>query len=103
MSDEFELSDDQRAKLLSFIVRFDQLYGDGDFDAQAEWSTAELLALSLRAAEILGYSGQDLEQFFAKEFDVAGLGESEVINDMLVCAMMVDVEHRIRVAAGGRN
>ena len=103
MSDEFELSDDQRAKLLSFIERFDQLYGDGDFDAKAEWSTPELLALSLRAAEILGYSGQDLEQFFAKEFDVAGLGESEVINDMLVCAMMVDVEHRIRVAAGGRN
>jgi hypothetical protein len=101
MSDE--LSDDQRAKLIEFIMRFDQIFGDGDFDAKAEWSTPELLALSLRAAEILGYSGQDLEQFFAKEFDVAGLGESEVINDMLVCAMLVDVEHRIRVAAGGRN
>jgi len=101
MSDE--LSDSQRTKLIAFIVRFDQLYGDGDFEAKAKWSTPELLALALRAAEILGYSGQDLEQFFAKEFDVTGLGESEVINDMLVCAMMVDVEHRIRVAAGGRN
>jgi hypothetical protein len=101
MSDE--LSDDQRARLLAFLERFGQLYGDGDFDAKAEWSTPALLALSLRAAEILGYSGQDLEQFFAKEFDVAGLGESEVINDMLVCAMMVDVESRVRAAAGGRN
>jgi hypothetical protein len=102
MSDEFELSDDQRAKLLSFIERFDQLYGDGDFDSEVEWSDPELLALGLRASEILGFEGDALEQFFAKEFDIAGIGKGD-LETMLAIAMCVDVENRIRVAAGGKN
>jgi hypothetical protein len=32
MSDDFELSDDQRGKLLRFIVRFDKIFGDADLD-----------------------------------------------------------------------
>jgi hypothetical protein len=100
MSDE--LSQDQRAKLFSFVEQFDAIFGDDDFDRNAEWSTPELLALGLRAAEILGYSGQDLEQFFAKEFDVAGVTEGD-LDTMLAVAMQTDVEKRIRCAAGGRN
>jgi hypothetical protein len=102
MSEEFELSDSERGKLLAFIKQFDQVFGDADFDAKAEWSTPELLALALRAAQILGYQGDALERFFAKEFDVAGVTEGD-LDTMLAVAMMVDVEHRIRVAAGGRN
>jgi hypothetical protein len=102
MSDEFELSESQRTKLLNFIEQFDQLYGDADFDVKAEWSTPELLALALRAAEILGYQGDALERFFCKEFDVAGV-TGNILGVALACAMMLDVENRIRAAAGGRN
>src|SRR5882762_11071975 len=99
MSDEFELSDDQRGKLINFVARFDQLHGDGGFDVKAEWSDAELLALALRAAEILGFEGEALEQFFVKEFGVAGV-TGDTLGVALACAKMLDVELRVRAAAG---
>jgi hypothetical protein len=102
MSDDFTLSADQRTKLLTFISRFDQIYGDADFDVKAEWSTPELLALALRVAEILGFEGEHLEQFFCDEFGVAGMTDG-ALGDMLAIAMSVDVESRVKAAAGGRN
>jgi len=102
MSDEFELSDDQRGKLINFVARFDQLHGDGGFDVKAEWSDAELLALALRAAEILGFEGEALERFFVKEFGVAGVTKGD-LEPMLAVAMIADFEKRLRCAGGGKN
>ena len=101
-SEDLTLSDDQRGKLLEFVAQFDLLYGDADFDCQAEWSDAELLALALRAAEILGFEGDALERFFCDEFGVAGITEGD-LGTLINIVTVADVENRIRAAAGGRN
>jgi hypothetical protein len=98
-----ELSSEQREKLLEFIEQFDQCYNDGSFDKGAQWNDAELLALGLRVAEILGFEGESLERLFYDEFGVSGMGDEGAIGDMLAIAMRVDVENRIRCAGGGRN
>ena len=52
-----KLSNDQRVKLLAFIERADSIIGDGSFDPGAEWTDAELMALSLAICTDLGIPG----------------------------------------------
>ena len=42
MSDEFQLSELQRYKLLAFISRADAVIGNGSFDPQEEWGDCKL-------------------------------------------------------------
>ena len=100
--EEFELSDWQRARLLGFIERFDSCYSDGSFDKDAGWSDVELLVIALRAAGILGYQRESLEQLFRDEFNVEGLTEG-VLSTALSIAMMADAEQRLLCACGGKN
>jgi hypothetical protein len=98
-----ELSSEQREKLLEFVEQFDQCFSDGSFDKDYAWPDVELIALALRVAEILGFEGETLEQFFCNEFGIAEMGAPGALADMLAIAIRYDVEERIRVAAGGRN
>lgn len=100
--EEFALSEEQRCKLLGFIERFDQCYSDGSFDASGQWNDIELIALSLRVAEILGYERESLEQLFRDEFNIVDVTEGD-LGTALSIAMMADIEQRIRCKAGGRN
>ncbi len=102
MSDEFKLSDLQRDSLLGFIVRADTVIGDGTFNSREEWSDPELIALALRAAQLLGYEGAVLNQFFEQQFGIADVTDDD-LGTWLAIIMMTDVENRIRAAAGGRN
>jgi hypothetical protein len=97
-----KLSTDQRAKLLEFIDRADAVIGNGDFDHSSEWQDCEIMALALRAAQILGYEGEGLEALFQREFGIAGVTEGD-LETCLAVLTLVDVERRIRVACGGRN
>jgi hypothetical protein len=96
-----KLSVDQRSKLLEFVVRADAIIGDGDFDRN-EWTDAELMALSLRSAQVLGYEGRRLESLFEREFGIAGVTEGQ-LGDWLAVLLLEDAERKILVAAGGRN
>ena len=96
------LSVDQRAKLLEFIDQADAIIGDGDFDRYAAWTDAEIMALSLRAAQVLGYTNERLEALFQREFGVSGVTEG-LLADWLAVILLADAERRIRVACGGRN
>jgi hypothetical protein len=102
MSDEFELSELQRDKLVAFITRADAVIGDGTFDPEADFSDPELMALSLKAAIILGYDGAQLEQLFHHEFELSGVTKGD-LSDRLAVVLLADVEERIRSSAGGRN
>jgi hypothetical protein len=98
------LSTDQRSKLLAFIERADAIIGDGDFDPDPDdaWTDAELMALSLRGAQVLSFSGERLEELFRVEFNIAGVTEGQ-LGDWLAVIMPLDAERRVLAAAGGRN
>jgi hypothetical protein len=97
-----KLSTEQRAKLLEFIDRAEAITGDHSFDCDDTWMDARLMPLSLRAAQVLGYTGWRLEELFCAEFGIAGVTEGQ-LGEWLDVAMMFDVERRILIAAGGRN
>jgi hypothetical protein len=96
VSDAFELSDQQRGKLLAFISRADASIGDGAFDPETASSSsdAELMALALKAATLLGYEGTHLEKLFQREFEIAGVTEGD-LGTWLDLVMLADVESRI--------
>jgi hypothetical protein len=96
------LSVDQRDKLLEFIWSAKQIIGDGDFERDALWKDCELMAFSLRLAQILGYTDGRLEALFQREFGISGVTENELA-DWLAVLLSADPERRIRCAAGGRN
>ena len=98
----FELLPWQRSKLLEFVHQFDRTYGDSSFNPQDEFSDAGLIALALRAAELLDFRGEALERFFEHEFALSGISQGE-LETMLSIALLVDAERRVRCAAGGRN
>jgi hypothetical protein len=98
----FELLDWQRTKLIKFVHQFDKTYGDSSFDPQEEFTDPEILALALRVAELLDFQGEALEQFFERQFGLVGINEDD-LGTMFSIAMLLDVENRIRCAAGGRN
>jgi hypothetical protein len=100
MSDE--LSDLQRARLLDFISQADAVIGDGSFNPREEWGDAELMAFSLRAAQLLGYEDSSLERLFEREFGITGITAGD-LGDWLAVIMMADVENRIRAMGGGKN
>ena len=100
--DLFELSQWQQWKLLDFIDRFDQTYGEGSFDPDADYSDPGLIALALRAAELMGFQDAEIEQLFETEFELTGLTGGD-LEKMLAITMLSDAEKRILVAAGGRN
>lgn len=97
-----KLSTNQREKLLNFIVRADAIIGEGEFNRCDAWTDAELMVLALRAAQILGYENECLEQLFCAEFGIAGVTEGQ-FGDSLCVAMLLNTEQRILIAAGGRN
>jgi hypothetical protein len=104
-----ELLDWQRSRLVEFVVQFDQIYGDNGFDSalpldfvDAEYTTPGLIALALRGAQLIGLEEAGLERFFEREFGLAGIGTCE-LKAVLSIAMLLDVEKRVRCAAGGRN
>jgi hypothetical protein len=101
-AEPFELLPWQRSKLTEFVHQFDRTYGDSSFDPQDEFSDPAIIALALRAAELLDFRGEALERFFEHEFALIGicLGELETV---LSIALLADSERRIRYAAGGRN
>ena len=98
----FELLPWQRSKLLEFVHQFDRTYGDSSFNPQDKFSDAGLIALALRAAELLDFRGEALERFFEHEFALSGISQGE-LETMLSLAMLIDAERRICCAAGGRN
>jgi hypothetical protein len=89
-------------KLIEFVMQFDLTYGDGDFDPAADYSDPRLIALALRAAQLMGLGEQELEQFFEQEFGLAGL-TGDHLETILAITMLIDAENRVRCAAGGRN
>jgi hypothetical protein len=95
-----KFSTNQREKLFEFIGRADAIIGEGSFDSQDTWTDAELMALSLRVAQILGYENQRLEELFSGEFGLSGVTEGQLA-DWLTIIMLVDLERRIKVACGG--
>jgi hypothetical protein len=97
-----ELLDWQRSRLVEFVVQFDLIYGEGDFASDAEYTTPGLIALALRGAQLIGFEGAWLEQFFEHEFGLAGTNDGE-LETALSLPMLLDVEKRVRCAAGGRN
>jgi hypothetical protein len=101
-AEPFELSQRQQWKLLDFIDRFDQTYDEGSFDPDADYSDPGLIALALRAAELMGFQDAELEQLFETEFELTGItgGKLETVLSM---AILIDAERRVRCAAGGRN
>ena len=96
------LSGTQRAKLIAFLSRADAITGNEDFDCYNEWYDAEIIARGLRVAQTLGYEGERLEELFRREFGIAEVNKNQLAGWLAVLAL-VDVEERIRVAAGGRN
>jgi hypothetical protein len=97
-----KLSADQRAKLLEFIDQADAIIGGGDFNRYDAWTDTEIMALSLRAATVLGYENEHLEALFQREFGIAGVTEG-LLGDWLAVILLADAERRIRVACGGVN
>ena len=97
-----QLSAGLRGRLLEFISQSDQIIGDGDFDRSREWQDCELMALALRAAQILGYENERLEELFRDKFGIGGVTEG-LLGEWLAAVMRLDLERRILVAAGGRN
>ena len=95
-----KLSPDQCEKLLTFIDQADAIIGEGDFDRGNAWEDCEIMALALRAAQILGFTNERLEDLFCREFGISGVTEGQLA-DWLAVIMLVDVERRIRCAAGG--
>ena len=73
-----KLSIDQRTKLLEFIDRAEAIIGDHSFDCDDAWMDAGLIACSLRSAQVLGYTGRRLEEFFCAEFGIAGVTEGQL-------------------------
>ena len=94
-----QLSLSQRETLLAFISRADAIIGNYTFTAQTD---AEILALSLRGAHILGYENDRLEELFRDEFWIVGVTEG-LLAEWLAVVMRLDFERRILVAAGGLN
>jgi hypothetical protein len=97
-----KLSDSQRAKLLEFIGRADAIIGDHSSPRYDEWTDAEIMALSLRVAQILGFEDGRLEELFSDEFGLSGVTEDQLA-DWLAVIMLADIEKKIKVACGGRN
>jgi hypothetical protein len=97
-----KLSTGQREKLLMFVDQTAQIIGKRFFDQYDAWTDAEILALSLRAAQILGYENESLEKLFRHAFGIADVTRSP-LGDWLAFIILVDTERRILLAAGGRN
>ena len=97
-----QLSAGLRGRLLEFISQSDQIIGDGDFDRFREWRDCELMALALRAALILGFEDNRLEELFRDKFGIGGVTEG-LLGEWLAAVMRLDIERRILIAAGGRN
>jgi hypothetical protein len=97
-----KLSVDQRSKLLEFIDRFGQTYGDGDFDPGADYSDPGLVALALRCSQMTGVGNQELEQFFEQEFGLVGITGGD-LGTMLALARLLDAENLVTHSAGGRS
>ena len=97
-----QLSAGLRGRLLEFISQSDQIIGDGDFDRFREWRDSELMALALRAALILGFEENRLEELFRDKFGISDVTEG-LLGEWLAAVMRLDLERRIMVAAGGRN
>jgi hypothetical protein len=98
----FRLLDWQQSRLVEFVVQFDRIYGDGDFNSGADYNDIELIASALRAGQLIGLADSELLDFFEHEFGLAGL-KGEVLQEVLEIAMILDLDIRIRCAAGGRN
>jgi hypothetical protein len=98
----FKLLEWQRSKLIEFVFQFDQTYGDSSFNPQDEFSVPALIAMALRAAELMNFRGEALERFFKDEFALVGISQGE-LETVLSIALLVDAERRVRCAGGGRN
>jgi hypothetical protein len=61
-----------------------------------------LLALALRAAELLGMEQDEIAEFFVREFDIAGTTQGN-LGTCLALAMLIDAEKRLIARGGGRN
>jgi hypothetical protein len=101
-AEPFALLPWQRSKLVEFVHQFDRTYGDSSFNPQDKFSDAGLIALALRAAELLDFRGEALERFFEHEFALSGISQGE-LETVLSMAMLIDAQRRVRCAAGGRN
>jgi hypothetical protein len=97
-----ELSSEQREKLLNFIDQAGHIFGGTDFGRYDRAEDCGIMALALRTALILGFEGESLEHLFRREFGIADITEG-VLETWLAVITMIDIEKRIRCAAGGRN
>ena len=102
MSEDFQLSDFQRGRLFSFLELSDQIYSDGTFERDESLSDEEILALALRAAELLGMEQEEISEFFEREFDIAGMTGGP-IGTALAIGMLIDADRWLVSRCGGRN
>lgn len=97
-----ELSDWQREKLCDFVDQVHQIVEGVHYERDEELCDAELLASALRCCLYRGIDPSKLDQFFTEQFGIANISEGP-ISELLPRLMMMDVEKRIKAAAGGRN
>jgi hypothetical protein len=102
VSEDFQLSDFQRGRLFSFLELSDQIYSDGTFERDESLSDEEILALALRAAELLGMEQEEISEFFEREFDIAGMTGGP-IGTALAIGMLIDADRWLVSRCGGRN
>jgi hypothetical protein len=102
MSEDFQLTNVQRSRLLDFVEQFDLLYGDGTFQRDESLSDEPLLALALRAAQLLGMEQDEIAEFFEREFNIGGM-TGGTIGTALKFAMFFDAERRLVARCGGKN
>jgi hypothetical protein len=100
--EDFQLSDLQRGRLFDFLEVTDQLFRDGTFERDEQLCDEAILALALRAAELLGMEQEEIWEFFEREFDITGM-TGDPIGTALAFAMLIDAERRLQARAGGRN
>jgi len=74
----------------------------GTFERDEELSDEALLALALRAAELLGMEEEEISEFFEREFNLAGMTGGP-IGTALAFGMLIDAARRLQARGGGRN
>lgn len=101
-SPDEKLSPNQRDRMLEFIGQSAAVIGGTDLDKSILLTDPQIVVTAMKCAVILGYQEQNLEEFFRREFRIAGITEG----DLGGCAeftSLMNIERRIRVAAGGMN
>jgi hypothetical protein len=97
-----KLSNYQRVRMLKFIGQSSAIIGGTDLDKYSLLTDPQIVVTAMKCAVILGREGQDLEEFFRREFRITGITEGDLGGCAAFISLM-NIERRICVAAGGQN